>query len=104
MWSWISSHGTPAGTKPMAGDSLSSYSRSSSTGLLLPHRPSLAHPTVTGYRRTRSRQLSVKAGQAHRIRWAATWDATLAGRVAARAPRKLYPQINDRRLIGENVS
>src|SRR5262245_3801770 len=46
MWSWISSHGTPGGTRPMAGDSLSSYSTSSSTALLLPVCP--LHPTVTG--------------------------------------------------------
>src|SRR5215472_16736801 len=44
MWSWMSSHGTPAGTKAMAGGSLSSYSRSSSTALLLPHRLSLTLP------------------------------------------------------------
>jgi uncharacterized protein YndB with AHSA1/START domain len=34
-----------------------------------------------------------QAGDGTRIRWAAAWDATFAGRVAARALRKLYPQI-----------
>jgi uncharacterized protein YndB with AHSA1/START domain len=33
------------------------------------------------------------AADGTRIRWAATWDSTLAGRVAARALRKVYPQI-----------
>jgi hypothetical protein len=28
-----------------------------------------------------------------RVRWAATWDATLAGRIVQLALRKLYPQI-----------
>jgi uncharacterized protein YndB with AHSA1/START domain len=28
-----------------------------------------------------------------RIRWAATWDATMAGRIVQRGLRKLYPQI-----------
>jgi uncharacterized protein YndB with AHSA1/START domain len=28
-----------------------------------------------------------------RLRWAATWDATLSGRIVHRALRKLYPQI-----------
>ena len=32
--SWTSCHGTPARTRPIVGGSLSSYSRSSSTGLL----------------------------------------------------------------------
>lgn len=34
-----------------------------------------------------------RSGDGTRIRWAATWDSTLAGRVAARALRKVYPQI-----------
>jgi len=34
-----------------------------------------------------------RSGDGTRIRWAATWDSTLAGRAAARALRKLYPQI-----------
>jgi uncharacterized protein YndB with AHSA1/START domain len=34
-----------------------------------------------------------RSGDGTRIRWAATWDSTLAGRVAARALRKIYPQI-----------
>ena len=28
-----------------------------------------------------------------RIRWAASWDPTLAGRLVIRGPRTLYPQI-----------
>ena len=27
------------------------------------------------------------------VRWAVTWDATLAGRIVRRTLRKLYPQI-----------
>jgi uncharacterized protein YndB with AHSA1/START domain len=33
------------------------------------------------------------AADGTRVRWAATWDATLAGRVVRRTLRKLYPQI-----------
>jgi hypothetical protein len=32
-------------------------------------------------------------GRRSRVRWAATWDATLAGRIVQLALRKLYPQI-----------
>ena len=44
-----------------------------------------------------------RSGDGTRIRWAATWDSTLAGRVAGRALRKLYPQIvADRAAAAEN--
>ena len=33
------------------------------------------------------------AADGTRVRWAATWDATLAGRIVQRSLRKLYPQI-----------
>jgi carbon monoxide dehydrogenase subunit G len=33
------------------------------------------------------------AADGTRVRWAATWDATLAGRIVRRALRKLYPQV-----------
>jgi uncharacterized protein YndB with AHSA1/START domain len=33
------------------------------------------------------------SGDGTRIRWAATWDSTVAGRVVRRGLRKLYPEI-----------
>jgi hypothetical protein len=33
------------------------------------------------------------AGDGTRIRWAAAWDATLAGRIVRRGLRTLYPQV-----------
>src|ERR1022692_637831 len=48
MWSSTSAHETPAGTRPIAGASLSSYVRSSSTGLLPRHRGGAATISHSG--------------------------------------------------------
>jgi uncharacterized protein YndB with AHSA1/START domain len=55
----------------------------------------LAYTVIGGIpvRNYRAELTITPAPDGTRVRWAATWDATLAGRIVRRTLRKLYPQI-----------
>jgi uncharacterized protein YndB with AHSA1/START domain len=55
----------------------------------------LAYTVIGGlpFRNYQAEVTLTPAADGTRVRWAATWDATLAGRLARRALRKLYPQV-----------
>jgi uncharacterized protein YndB with AHSA1/START domain len=55
----------------------------------------LAYTVIGGIpvRNYRGEVTLTPAADGTRVRWAATWDATLAGRIVRRALRKLYPQV-----------
>ena len=55
----------------------------------------LAYTVIEGIpvRNYRAEVTLTPAADGTRVRWAATWDATLAGRIVQLSLRKLYPQI-----------
>jgi uncharacterized protein YndB with AHSA1/START domain len=55
----------------------------------------LAYTVIRGIpvRNYRAEVTLTPASDGTRIRWAATWDATLAGRIVQRGLRKFYPQM-----------
>jgi uncharacterized protein YndB with AHSA1/START domain len=55
----------------------------------------LAYTVIGGIpvRNYRAEVTLTPAADGTRVRWAATWDATMAGRIVQLALRKLYPQI-----------
>lgn len=55
----------------------------------------LVYTVISGIpvRNYRAEVTLTRAGDGTRVRWAATWDTTLAGRIVQRSLLKLYPQI-----------